>query len=343
MRREVALGSFFVAVAAVGALAAQLPQYVERVEVARVLIDARVVDGAGRPVLGLQPSDFDLRIDDKSVRVESVQWIGGEPASVPIASTPIAGAIEPTVRGRLIVLLVQKSFELHRIMGLLHMMQKGGGLLARLKSDDRVAVLSFDSHLRVWLDFTGDLDHVRAVLAEDVMFRQPGLVEPAPEPSLVARLTQDRGRRTYTMEEALRLIANALEPLPGSKSVVLVGYGFGRLTSMVPGFGAALDDGYEEARTALQAARASVFSLDVTNADFHTLEFGLQTVSEDTGGFFARAYRFPQQAIDRVAGALEGHYVLIAEKPELDPGTYCVAVRLVGQKGRVLARSTYTD
>ncbi len=119
------------------------------------------------------------------------------------------------------------------------------------------------------------------------MFRKPGLVEPASEPSLVARLTPERGRRIYTIEEALRLIANALEPLPGSKSVVLVGYGFGRLTSTVPGFGAALDYGYDEARTALHAARASVFSLDVTNADFHTLEFGLQTVAADTGGFFA--------------------------------------------------------
>ena len=72
MRREVVSSAFFAVVAAAGVLAVQQPQYVERVEVARVLIDARVVDGAGRPVLGLEPSDFDVRIGDKSARVESV-------------------------------------------------------------------------------------------------------------------------------------------------------------------------------------------------------------------------------------------------------------------------------
>ena len=35
-------------------IAAQQPQRAEPVDVARVLVDARVVDDAGRPVLGLQ-------------------------------------------------------------------------------------------------------------------------------------------------------------------------------------------------------------------------------------------------------------------------------------------------
>ena len=55
------------------ALAAQQPQHVERVDVARVLIDARVVDDGGRPVIGLEPADFEVKIDGKHVRVESAQ------------------------------------------------------------------------------------------------------------------------------------------------------------------------------------------------------------------------------------------------------------------------------
>ena len=79
--------------------------------------------------------------------------------------------------------------------------------------------------------------------------------------------------------------------------------------------GAELDDGYDEA----QAARTAVFCLDVTTADYHMVELGLQTVAEDTGGFFTRTHLFPQRAVDRVANALVGHYVQFAEKPEVEP------------------------
>jgi len=41
---------------------------------------------------------------------------------------------------------------------------------------------------------------------------------------------------------------------------------------------------YDETSEALQAARASAFSLDITDADFYSLELGLQTVSDETGG-----------------------------------------------------------
>ena len=326
------------------ALVAQPPQRAERVDVTRVLIDARVVDGGGQPVLGLEPADFEVKIGGHPVRVESALWIGGEgPARGSVPSTPLAGVLVPEVRGRLIVLVVQKSLESVRTIGLLRLLQDGGRLLSRLTSDDRVAILSFDAHLKIWLDFTGDLDRVRTVLAEDVMFREPAPIEPASGVSLVSRLSQDRGRETYTIEAALRLLGNALEALPGSKSVVLVGHGFGRFTTTLGMFGATLDREYDAARAALLAARAAVFCLDVTDADYHTFEFGLQTVAGDTGGFFTRTHLFAQRAIDRVANALVGHYVLFTEKPDLDPGTHRVQLRLVRARGTVFARSSYVN
>ena len=57
---------------------AQRP-FVERVDVSRVLIDARVLDDRGHAVLDLGPEDFTVDIDGDAVRVESVEWIeGGE-------------------------------------------------------------------------------------------------------------------------------------------------------------------------------------------------------------------------------------------------------------------------
>jgi len=269
--------------------AAAQPQHVERVDVARVLVDARVVDNRGRPLLGLEPDDFVVRIDGKPARVESALWAGGaapsdelDPSVTPSAAT--TGLLEVGVRGRLIVFVVQKSLQGHRLPGLMSLLHESGSLLERLTPEDRIAVLSFDSHLKVWLDFTGDIDRVRTVLADELLFRQPPPIFPGRRLSLVARLSQDLGRQTYSIEDALRLIGNALEPLPGAKSVVLIGHGFGQVVAALNRFGARLDRRYAEARASLQDARAAVFSLDVTNAEYHTLAHGLQSASIETGG-----------------------------------------------------------
>jgi VWFA-related protein len=314
----------------------QVP-FAERVDVARILIDTRVVDDFGSPVLGLDATDFEVEIDGKPVRVESAAWVGtGVGNNASIASTELTDLAAHTPRGRLIVFLVQKSHEPSRAMGLIRWPQVNDPLLEGLTPDDRVAVVSFDSHLKTWLDFTSDIDRVRAVMAKEVLLREPGRVERGAEPSLFARLSQEQGRKTYTIEDALRAIGQALEPLPGSKSIVLVGYGFGRM----PGI---LMPDYDRARDALQAARVTLLCLDVTFADYHTLEIGLKAVAADTGGIFARLYSNPRQAVSRVVNALVGHYVLFAEKPDSQPGLHRIDVRLVGSKGNVLARSSYAE
>lgn len=327
--------------AGVVARALQQQTFVERVDVARILIDTRVVDNFGRPVLGLDASNFEVEIDGKAARVESAEWVGGASGpSLPLASTELSGVVSPVPRGRLIVFLVQKSLEPSRAMGLLRWPQVNDPLLAGLTSDDLVALVSFDSHLKIWLDFTHDINLVRTVMARDVMLRDPGPINAGSEPSLLARLSRDQGRRTYTIEKALQLLGNALEPFVGSKTIVLVGYGFGRLSR---NGGVFLMPEYEAARDALQLARVSLLCLDVTFADYHSLELGLQTVAADTGGIFERLYLNPRQAVDRVVNALVGHYVLFAEKPDSKPGTHRIDVRLVGAKGTVLARRNYVE
>jgi hypothetical protein len=150
-------------------------------------------------------------------------------------------------------------------------------------------------------------------------------------------LDRERAAPSYSMERALLRIAEALAPLPGPKSVVVVGHGFGRFSSM----GVTLEPAYDEAREALQQARATVFCLDVTNADYHSLEAGLKIVAEDTGGLYQRTHVFSQAALNRVVAALEGQYVLFVEKPVLRRGSNRVDVRLRGRDGLVLSPSTY--
>ena len=341
------------ALAALASLAAteaagQPQPVVERVDVARVIIDVRVVDNRGRPVLDLEPDDFEVRIGGEPVRVESAQWYGDDApsdgrAGEPIPSTGVTGFLEPDNRGQLIVFVVQKSLYPQRVVGLMRLLQHSERLLQRVTPRDRVAVLSFDSHLKIWLDFTDDLEEVRAVLADDVLFQSPPVLEPRDGVSLLATLSQDAGRRTYEIQEALRRLGNALEPLPGAKSVVLVGYGFGQFTITLGMIGAELDHRYEEARSALEAARAAVFCLDVTQADYHTFEHGLEAVAEDTGGLFERTYLHPWRAVDRVSSAVAGHYVLFTERPDVESGSHPIEVDVADHDGPVLARSTYVE
>jgi hypothetical protein len=90
-------------------------------------------------------------------------------------------------------------------------------------------------------------------------------------------------------------------------------------------------------------ARASVFCLDVTNADSHSLEAGLKLVAADTGGFFERTHVFGRRALERLGAALAGHYVLLVEKPEGRRGDHSIDVRLIGREGIVLARNGFVD
>jgi len=323
--------------------AAQTPQPRESVEVTRLIVDARVVDDDGHAVAGLDANDFTVRIADRPVRVEFAQWIGGaEPHRPPLSSTRLGGVVDVEVRGRLLVVVVQKSLERDRLAGLLRVLQHSGRLLDVVTPHDRVAVLSFDSHLKLWLDFTDDLDRVRTVLGDEVMFREPGPLEPVDGVSLVAGLSRDAGRATYTIEEALVRLGRALEPLPGAKSVVLIGYGFGEMTVTLGMVGSLQNRRHVQGRDALQAARAAVFSLDVTDVDYHSFEHGLETVSAETGGLFVRTRNRVGRAVTQVADALVGHYVLFTEVPELEPGVHPVEVDLADREGTVLARTTYS-
>ena len=315
-------------------LAAQQPPLVERVDVSRVMIDVRVIGDEGEPVAGLEPDDFEVRIGGEPLDVESALWLGdgdgAEPARAPLPSTGFTAVLAPGDRRQLVVFFVQKSLEADRALGLLRLLQDSDRLLAGVGPDDRVAVVSFEHHFKIWLDFTADLDRAREVLAWDVMHEDPRALEPQAGLSIVAGLDQAEGRTIWQVEDALRRLGETLEPLPGSKSVVLIGYGFDH------GF-----TRYDRALDALDAARAAVFSLDVTQADYHTFEPALRDVSHHTGGLFLTTFHHPRRAIERMANAVGGRYVLFTLAPDLEPGSHDIDVELRRGDGRVLARSTY--
>src|SRR6185503_11502311 len=102
-------------------------------------------------------------------------------------------------------------------------------------------------------------------------------------------------------EAALVILGNALRPIPGPKSLILFGWGMGHFSMYT---GVQMDWKYPMARNSLESARVSVFSIDFTQADYHSLEVGLGKVAGDTGGFYAKTFHFPKQAVARLQKTL---------------------------------------
>ena len=342
MRRALGLVVLFAATSA-------LSQVQERITVERVIVDTRVTDDRGNPITGLTAADFRVRIDGKAAKVESSEWIPETAAARELAAIDSAIADvnttldQPAPRGRLLIFFYQTDFARNssRITGQMQAVVNADDWLDWLDHEDRVAVFSFDSHLKFRLDFTSNKDHIKDAMQQALLTDEPPWPRIVPMPALAKRLDPVEMKKAGSPEAALIIVANALRPIPGPKSIILFGWGLGRLTPS----GVMMEAKYVPARQALESARASVFSIDFTQADYHSLEAGLGQVAGDTGGFYAKTFHFPKIAVDRLQKTLAGHYELEVRKPETAVrGTHTIEVEVPSQRrATVLARSTYAD
>ena len=110
----------------------------------------RVVDTWGRPILGLKPEDFRVRLGKRDVPVVGLDWVAaGDPAPQPEPERTgeiVEGAPVPVpAPNRLFVFFVQTDLEKTRISGQLRLRRHTRELLDTLHPSDRVAVVSHDS------------------------------------------------------------------------------------------------------------------------------------------------------------------------------------------------------
>ena len=324
--------------------------YREEARVDRVVLDAYVTDGRGDAMPGLGPADFRVVVDGKTVSVESAEWLPAETPEVdplPAGETADAFAAEPppsaqVAPGRLLIFLFQTDFVPVRLVGLMRMGIQAKKFLDTLFPGDRVAVLSFDSHLKLRQDFTSDRGKILSAISAAIRTGRPAPAPPQPGPSLGRTFDYRGALRAVTPERALELIAKAAAPIPGGKSMLFFGWGLGTIGGVTGPNVKDIED-FSAALPALARARITIFSLDVTDADYHTLQGSLENISDLTGGTYLKTHIFPSLAMDRVRRAMEGRYVLVFVKPSGPRGYHEVRVSLVGKKGRVQARSFYDD
>jgi len=311
------------------------PQEVsETVTVQRAMLEARIVDSAGRPIRDLKPSDFRATMDKKRVDVLSVSWVSD--TAVPEYDDAYLEAMAasntlmpPEVTGRNFILLFQTDFARFtpHISGEMAFLPYAEKIVNELPPHDRVAVFSFDSHLKFRLDLTENRRQVRRAIQQVTLIDDPPQPPPVSEPSLAGCLDRDSMRRAATMEDALLQIARAAAEIPGRKEMFILGHGFGDQV----GGQVLMEPNWEEAKSRLIAADVAVNAIYTSTAG-GALVAGLLRVTSATGGFFMSAAELKQQAVDRVSqGELSGHYELELRPPDgTPPGPHDVQLRVKG-------------
>ena len=327
-------------------------QFQETITVSRVVVDVRVTRDNGEPLTGLTPENFKAKIGGLPTEVLSVTWVPGDvdrpdarPARPPIADAPLPGDAElPEVEEReadamLYVVFIQTDFARNktRLAGQMKFRTYAESIIDSLGPEARVAVFSFDSHLKFRSDFTSDKEAAKKAIADSVRIDFPGPPPAVAEPSLARRLDREQMRRAATSERALRLIGDALRDIGGPKTMMLMGWGLGDRLGPIK----STTMEWPKTQEALLDSRTTSFALDTTEADAHDLAANLSAAAKATGGFYASTFRFPQAAVERLTRTLSGHYEIEIRVPDvLRSGTHTLELD-VKRRGAVVMAPRY--
>ncbi len=316
----------------------------DEVTVALVSVVARIVDSHGTPLLDMTPDDLIARAGKQRLPVASLDFSSSDQsfAKIPAAELAEARRLAMTgdlsievgttaASGRLVVFFVQADLHASRAKGHMKILPDLEKLLDALHPVDRTAIVSFDSHLKLWLDITRDRDLAYQTLKRAITYATP---EPhlSTGDSLARYFDREAAQDIATPEDALHFVGDALSFLPGEKDLVFLGWGLGRYgvggVRMTAEFGPAV--------RALVQAKATAFVLDISQADSHSLSVGLQNVAASTGGTYDSTFRFGTQAVRRLARTIGGHYIIHIDRSSLPEARGRLTIELKNRKGLVL-------
>jgi VWFA-related protein len=301
-------------------------QYDASITVQRLLLEVRVTKHGGEPVADLTPADFTVTVGGQPVKVASAIWNDESGA----ADDPNAAPRQ----GRLVVVFIQTDFTRQnlRVTRQMNFRRYAEQIVNAFEAEDRIAVVSFDSHLKFRSDFTTDREAAITAMRRAILIDAPPPPPAVPEPSLAPLLDAKQMKDARNAEEALLLLGEALRRVDGPKTLLLIGWGLGdHLRGVFH-----TKPAWKPARRALVDSRATVIAV---NTGFGgQLSQGLEIAARQTGGFYISAAELPQIVVNRVQQTLRGRYELelIASAP-IAPGIYDTTVRVARAGVVVLA------
>lgn len=270
-------------------------------EVRKRTIKVHCLDDQGQPIRGLGRSDFDLRVGRDQQVIEHVIESG---------TWRVEQRLNQASERHQVVLLFQCDLSGIRNADLLRSCKLAREQIVHMQPRDYVAVVSFKAKLRLHCDFSQNRERIDQAINAVV---GQGQVDPEAESCPISLAWDpDRADEQTTIEKALTELARCLTPLPGSKSVFFLGWGVGEFSPN----GIRFSPAYDEARAALRRANTSVFALDYSDADFHTLEEGLKRIAGDSGGSYSRLKEHAKLGWQRAWLASSHHYLIVFDEPD---------------------------
>ncbi|MCB1055812.1 MAG: VWA domain-containing protein [Acidobacteria bacterium] len=320
-----------------------------QVDVAEVLLDALVTDVDGNVVFGLGADDFVIEEDGREIAPESVTFYSNRRFLE--AADPGGVSVDRVPEDRAFVLfLYSPKVADTRASRLFFRMTDASRSAARwayeeLLPNDWVAVVSYDSGLRLHQDFTTDRRAVDRALRRAAAGRPPEGQWPSRSgsegggPTLEAMPRGDQLRDlTPTIYQGLTELAGELGTIPGRKNLIFFGMDFPSQNATAAG---SVDPvRYPPMMHALNAANVAVYAIALANrADQEVL----YRLSEDTGGSYDWSFPDFSVPLHRVARENNGYYLLSyrAEHPKGESGYREVKVKVRNPEFTVQARGGY--
>jgi VWFA-related protein len=325
---------------------AGVPEFPAGVQLIR--LDVSVVDKSGRPVPGLQPSDFEVKEDGRAVPVSYFEAVRLDPPAIEAADRMAEGTA-----ARRILLLVDTSAmspgEMIRARQAVsaYVQQAGDGEWLRLANLATGEV--WDAHLPAQrahvLAAARTLQRRRspwAVQSSDAEARIVERNERAPEAGQPSEVeTSGRSLSAFAQGAgllgSLEALITELSGVPGRKAVVLISPGFPQMRG--------LDRRLERVATLARGAATAIYYVDARGQDglvpeqpgqalrpaFETAWLrsgGAQDLAEATGGFTFRFGNSLLPALSRAAAEMHTYYVLGYAPPRADGRFRRVSVRV---------------
>jgi VWFA-related protein len=332
-------------------------QFQGKVNVNEVLLDVLVTDASGNVIVGLDKSDFVVKDGGKPVELTGVTFYSNRKL---LESNPTLArqgvSVEQGTEDRYFILFFEDQKDNAQDAPQLLSQQLEAAKRARgwvdgeMLANDWVAVVSYDTRLKVQQDFTHDRKALIAAIGEAVEAKDPegnyaSRIDASKAPSLLAGLPKGEEllKKTPKIYDAMQAIARSAGNVRGRKNLLLFTYG---LPANRTTFGQFVPDKryYLPTIDALNANNVAVYSLDLTPAAVqHTLSDSLQKMSDDTGGrYFFNITNF-STPLDQIAKENNGYYLLSyeSEQPAGKSGFQNVTVTTTNREFRVKARKGY--
>jgi VWFA-related protein len=328
-----------------------------QVDVNEVLLDVLVTDAKGNVIVGLDKNDFVVKENGNPVELTGVTFYSNRRL---LESKPALAkqgvSTEQGTEDRYFVLFFEDqkdtAQEAPRLLSqqLEAAKRARGWVQSELLPNDWVAVVSFDTRLKVQQDFTHDRKALVEAIGDAMKGKDregnfPSRTAATKGPSLLAGLPKgdELRNKTPNLYEAMQQIARASGNIRGRKNLLLFTFG---LPGRQDTFGQFVPDDryFRPTVRALNDNNVAVYSLDLTPpAVEHTLSDALNLMSKDTGGrYFFNVTNF-STPLDQVAKENSGYYLLSYESRQAagKQGFQDVQVTTTNPEFRINARKGY--